>query len=129
MVRIFPLISRANYLEIYNEKIYDLLNNRAELKIKELPNGELNIGEGEYVRSEDEILKLVDRGNLHRKVAETNMNVQSSRSHAILQIVSYISRKPTLRSHNLIRFAQISIHIMVNFKLFSIRFYRTFSQL
>lgn len=86
------LISRMNYIEIYNEKVYDLLNKRAELKIKELPSGELIFGDsshgGKPVSSEDDILKEVDTGNSHRKVAETNMNVQSSRSHAILQIVS-----------------------------------------
>lgn len=43
---------------------------------------------GQHVRCEDDIMKLVEAGNNHRKVAETNMNVQSSRSHAILQIVS-----------------------------------------
>lgn len=77
-----------NYLEIYNEKVYDLLNDRSELKIKELPGGDVNVGDGQLVRSEDEIINLVDNGNVFRKVAETNMNVQSSRSHAILQIVS-----------------------------------------
>lgn len=41
-----------------------------------------------FLNSDDDILKLVEAGNNHRKVAETNMNVQSSRSHAILQIVS-----------------------------------------
>lgn len=85
------LYFRINYIEIYNEKVYDLLNKRSELKIKELPSGDVVFGDGEggqLVRSEDEILKAVDAGNTHRKVAETNMNVQSSRSHAILQIVS-----------------------------------------
>lgn len=80
---------RVNYLEIYNEKIYDLLNDRKELKIQENPHGELIIRcNGQKVQHEDDILKLVDAGNNHRKVAETHMNVQSSRSHAILQLVS-----------------------------------------
>lgn len=80
---------RVNYLEIYNEKVYDLLNDRKEIKIQEFPNGELKFGcNGQKVQHEDDILKLVDAGNNHRKVAETNMNVQSSRSHAILQVVS-----------------------------------------
>lgn len=86
------MIFRIFYIEIYNEKVYDLLNKRVELKIKELPSGELVFGDcnqgGKLVMSEDDILKEVDFGNSHRKVAETNMNVQSSRSHAILQIVS-----------------------------------------
>lgn len=69
--------------------MYDLLNDRKEIKIQELPHGELKFGcTGQKVKCEDDILKLVEAGNNHRKVAETNMNVQSSRSHAILQIVS-----------------------------------------
>lgn len=85
----FSLNFRVNYLEIYNEKVYDLLNDRKEIKIQEFPNGELKFGcTGRKVQHEDDILLLVDAGNNYRKVAETNMNVQSSRSHAILQVVS-----------------------------------------
>lgn len=84
------MISRATYIEIYNEKIYDLLNNRNEVKIQEIANGELHIERKEIiVTSEEGIMKLLDGGNNLRKVAETNMNVQSSRSHAIFSIVSY----------------------------------------
>lgn len=83
------LFYRVNYLEIYNEKVYDLLNNREELKIKESANGEISLScTGSIAKSDDDILRFVDNGNNHRKVAETKMNVQSSRSHAILQIVS-----------------------------------------
>lgn len=56
-----------------------------------MPNGDLNLGEGELVQTEDKILQMVDAGNSFRRVAETKMNVESSRSHAILQIVSWIS--------------------------------------
>lgn len=65
-----------------------MLKKRSEIKIKEMPNGDLNLGEGELVQTEDKILQMVDAGNSFRKVAETKMNVESSRSHAILQIVS-----------------------------------------
>lgn len=79
---------RVNYLEIYNEKVYNLLNGRKEFKLNELPNGELNIEDGQPVRDKEEIIQIIENGNAHRKVAETKMNVQSSRSHAVLQIVS-----------------------------------------
>lgn len=79
---------RANYFEIYNEKVLDLLNGRKELKLIELPNGELNIEEGKEVKNKEEIIQIIEHGNALRKTAETKMNVQSSRSHAILQIVS-----------------------------------------
>lgn len=84
----FSLIHRVNYLEIYNEKVYNLLGGRKELKLNELPNGELNIEDGQEVKSKDEIIQIIDNGNVQRKCAETKMNVQSSRSHAVLQIVS-----------------------------------------
>lgn len=40
------------------------------------------------VNSEQHIMELVQLGNKERKVGETNMNVQSSRSHTIFSIVS-----------------------------------------
>lgn len=66
-----------------------MLSKRNELKIQESGPGELNIGCAErVVTSEKEIMDLVTEGNHLRKVAETNMNVQSSRSHTIFSIVS-----------------------------------------
>lgn len=64
------------------------MNGRKELKLIELPNGELNIEEGKEIKAKEEIIRIIDDGNAHRKTAETKMNVQSSRSHAVLQIVS-----------------------------------------
>lgn len=64
------------------------MNGRKELKLNEMPNGDLNIGEGNLIRDKEEIIQIIEDGNSHRKVAETKMNVQSSRSHAVLQIVS-----------------------------------------
>lgn len=81
--------NRVTYIEIYNEKVYDLLSKRNELKIQETGPGELKIGcEEHIVTSEKEIMDLVNDGNNLRKVAETAMNVQSSRSHTIFSIVS-----------------------------------------
>lgn len=84
----FFFLHRVNYLEIYNEKVYNLLNDRKEFKLNELPNGELNIEDGQLVSDKEGIIKIIEDGNAQRKVAETKMNVQSSRSHAVLQIVS-----------------------------------------
>lgn len=63
------------------------MNGRKELKLIELPSGELNIEEGKEIQNKDEIIQIIDNGNALRKTAETKMNVQSSRSHAVLQIV------------------------------------------
>ncbi|EEQ34662.1 kinesin family protein [Microsporum canis CBS 113480] len=80
----------VSYLEIYNERVRDLLNpaNKGNLKVREHPST------GPYV--EDlaklvvqrfpEIEHLMDEGNKARTVAATNMNETSSRSHAVFTL-------------------------------------------
>ncbi|KAM0340097.1 hypothetical protein ACHAPU_010670 [Fusarium lateritium] len=81
----------VSYLEIYNERVRDLLNpsTKGNLKVREHPST------GPYV--EDlaklavnefhEIEHLMDEGNKARTVAATNMNQTSSRSHAVFTIM------------------------------------------
>ncbi|KAI7880809.1 uncharacterized protein EV154DRAFT_428788 [Mucor mucedo] len=80
----------VSYIEIYNEKVHDLLNpkNKGNLKVREHPSL------GPYVedlsrlvvRSFDDINHLMDEGNKARTVASTNMNETSSRSHAVFTL-------------------------------------------
>ena len=80
----------ASYLEIYNERVRDLLNpaNKGNLRVREHPST------GPYVedlaklavRSFPEIENLMDEGNKARTVAATNMNETSSRSHAVFTL-------------------------------------------
>lgn len=80
----------VSYIEIYNEKVHDLLNpkNKGNLKVREHPSL------GPYVedlsrlvvRSFDDINHLMDEGNKARTVAATNMNETSSRSHAVFTL-------------------------------------------
>jgi len=81
---------RVGYIEIYNEKIYDLLNKKnQDLKIHESGNGIVNVNCEEcIITSEVDLLRLLCLGNKERTVGETNMNERSSRSHAIFKIVS-----------------------------------------
>jgi len=76
-------------IEIYNEKIKDLLDpSKDNLSVREerirgvfIENlTEISIGTAE------DIYKLMRRGNNNRAVGVTNMNAQSSRSHSILTI-------------------------------------------
>jgi hypothetical protein len=75
----------ASYLEIYNEKLHDLLvgnkNKGKSLEVK--ANGTKGVfveGLSEpVVGSAKEVMKWMDMGNSVRKVASTNMNDQSSR--------------------------------------------------
>uniref|UniRef100_A0A6P4ELU2 Centromere-associated protein E isoform X2 n=1 Tax=Drosophila rhopaloa TaxID=1041015 RepID=A0A6P4ELU2_DRORH len=80
---------RVGYIEIYNEKIYDLLNKKnQDLKIHESGNGIVNVNCEEcIITSEDDLLRLLCMGNKERTVGETNMNERSSRSHAIFRII------------------------------------------
>ncbi|KAG0189862.1 kinesin-like protein Klp8 [Apophysomyces sp. BC1034] len=80
----------VSYIEIYNEKVRDLLNprNKGNLKVREHPSL------GPYVEdlsrlavsSFGDIDHLMDEGNKARTVAATNMNETSSRSHAVFTI-------------------------------------------
>lgn len=65
------------------------MDKRNELKIQETGTGETTVKSVEkIVNSEQSIVELLSQGNKERKVAETKMNVQSSRSHTIFSIVS-----------------------------------------
>ncbi|CAF1478921.1 unnamed protein product, partial [Adineta steineri] len=81
----------VSYFEIYNEKVRDLLNpnnNHHALKVRE------NKILGPYVdglsqlvvTSYQEIETLLIEGNNYRTVASTNMNNESSRSHAVFTL-------------------------------------------
>ncbi|XP_016942125.3 uncharacterized protein cana isoform X2 [Drosophila suzukii] len=80
---------RVGFIEIYNEKIYDLLNKKnQDLKIHEAGNGVVNVNCEEYIiTNEDDILRHLCNGNKERTVVETNTNERSSRSHAISRII------------------------------------------
>ncbi|KAM4065497.1 kinesin motor domain-containing protein [Hirsutella rhossiliensis] len=81
----------VSYLEIYNERVRDLLNpaTKGNLKVREHPST------GPYVEdlaklvvgTFQEIENLMDEGNKARTVAATNMNETSSRSHAVFTLM------------------------------------------
>ncbi|OZJ06440.1 hypothetical protein BZG36_00598 [Bifiguratus adelaidae] len=85
----------VTYIEIYNEKVRDLLNpkNKGNLKVREHPSL------GPYVEdlsrlvvnNFSDINHLMDEGNKARTVAATNMNETSSRSHAVFTV--YLTQK------------------------------------
>ena len=80
----------VSYLEIYNEKVKDLLKKGSthNLKVREHPTTGPYVQDlskhlvGEY----RDILRLMEQGNDLRTTASTNMNDTSSRSHAIFTI-------------------------------------------
>ncbi|XP_020614305.1 kinesin-like protein FLA10 [Orbicella faveolata] len=79
-----------SYLQIYQEKIYDLLNstNKVELSLREHPvKGVYVENLSEFVvRSPSEVLNLLTVGKKRLVFAETKMNRNSSRSHSVCQM-------------------------------------------
>ncbi|VBB27860.1 unnamed protein product [Acanthocheilonema viteae] len=81
----------VSYLEIYNEKVRDLLDPKKtnkNLKVREhkvlgpMVDGLSVLA----VSSFEQIASLMEEGNKSRTVAATNMNTESSRSHAVFNI-------------------------------------------
>ena len=103
----------VSYLEIYNERVRDLLNpsTKGNLKVREHPST------GPYVedlaklvvRNFQEIENLMDEGNKARTVAATNMNETSSRSHAVFTLTLTQKRHDVETSMDTEKVAKISL--------------------
>src|ERR1700743_158568 len=91
---------RVSYLEIYNEKIHDLLSGpivgmngqpaqQEEIKLREDSKRGVYATplKEEIVQSPTQLLRVIARGDAARRVAGTQYNARSSRSHAVVQIV------------------------------------------
>uniref|UniRef100_A0A3P8UM49 Kinesin family member 16B n=1 Tax=Cynoglossus semilaevis TaxID=244447 RepID=A0A3P8UM49_CYNSE len=84
--------TEVSYLEIYNERVRDLLRRKStqtyNLRVREHPK------DGPYVedlskhlvQNYSDVEELMEAGNLNRTTASTGMNDVSSRSHAIFTI-------------------------------------------
>ncbi|XP_060530133.1 uncharacterized protein LOC132704272 [Cylas formicarius] len=84
----------VSYLEIYNEKVADLLSNDyqstkvANLKVREHPKrGPYVEGLSEHDVSNDiELLERLEAGTAKRRVGFTSTNPKSSRSHSVFSV-------------------------------------------
>ncbi|CAA2965605.1 kinesin KIN12A [Olea europaea subsp. europaea] len=81
---------RCSFLEIYNEKIGDLLDpTQRNLEIKDdARNGFYieNLTE-EYVTSYEDVIQILIKGLSSRKVGATSINSKSSRSHTVFTFI------------------------------------------
>ena len=75
-------------LELYNEAINDLLTeDNDKLEIKENLHGVFIKGLSSFeVTSPEQAMQFLREGDTRKKMAETKMNVQSSRSHTVFRI-------------------------------------------
>ncbi|KAG8132208.1 hypothetical protein E2320_010087 [Naja naja] len=87
----------AQFLELYNEEILDLFDStrdpenrhrKSNIKIHEDTSGGIYTTgvTSRLISSQDELIQCLKQGALSRTTASTQMNVQSSRSHAIFTI-------------------------------------------
>ncbi|KAL5572672.1 hypothetical protein UlMin_022269 [Ulmus minor] len=78
----------VSFFEIYGGKLFDLLNDRRKLCMREDGKQQVCIvGLQEYkVTNVETIKELIERGNMTRSTGITGANEESSRSHAILQL-------------------------------------------
>ncbi|BGP05895.1 hypothetical protein JCM10049v2_001714 [Rhodotorula toruloides] len=84
--------AKVSYLEIYNEELIDLLagnrDERPTVQIREDKQGNIFWSGLREVKvsSAHEVMDLLAAGSALRQTGETQMNAQSSRSHAILSL-------------------------------------------
>lgn len=86
---------RLSYIEVYNERVKDLLNPNAagDLVIHESKQRGVYVSSKEViVTSEEEVLQIMHEGESRRHYGRTEMNDLSSRSHTILRLL--IESKP-----------------------------------
>lgn len=72
------------YFEIYCEKVYDLLNNGSEGRVRD--GGRIDKLTDHVVTSSEAVAGLLRKGNGMRTTATTLKNERSSRSHAVVQV-------------------------------------------
>ncbi|KAL3503582.1 hypothetical protein ACH5RR_038031 [Cinchona calisaya] len=88
--RQFNYQCRCSFLEIYNEKIGDLLDpNKRNLEIRDDPKHGFyvdNLTE-EYVTNYEDVTQILIKGLSSRKVGATSTNSKSSRSHIVFTCI------------------------------------------
>lgn len=106
---------RISYLELYNEELCDLLSSSdvTQIRIFEDPNKKGSIivqGLEEIpVHSTSDVYKLLAKGQEKRKMASTQMNAQSSRSHTVFSILVHIKEKEGIEGEELLKIGKLNL--------------------
>lgn len=87
----------ASFYEVYGTKLYDLLNERLELKLlqDEYKNVHVVGLTHKEIQSSDDVTSLMLRGQMLRAIGTTHANDRSSRSHAVLEIRLHLTDQDT----------------------------------
>jgi len=80
------LTVRLSFVEIYRDKIKDLFDpSQTNLKIRETRKAcYIEAATEHCVGSPEDLLGLIEQGNVNRSTGRTNMNAHSSRSHSVI---------------------------------------------
>jgi len=78
----------CSYVEIYMEEITCLLNLKDKLKIKEYPDGNVEVEGKEKIvcKTPEDIFKVIATGTKNKTTGGTKQNARSSRSHTLLVV-------------------------------------------
>ncbi|XP_078527876.1 kinesin-like protein KIF2C isoform X2 [Lissotriton helveticus] len=85
----FDIDVYVTFFEIYNGKVFDLLNQKAKLRVLEDGKQQVQVVglQEKLVTCADDVLKMIDAGSACRTSGQTFANTSSSRSHACFQII------------------------------------------
>lgn len=108
----FEFSIQVSYVEIYLEKIRDLLNPVNEnLEIRQTRYKELWIEDvtETYVSSFEDAMRVMRKGEINRTVASTAMNAHSSRSHSVLIVnLNQTGIKTQVKTHSRMIFVDLA---------------------
>ena len=81
-------IVQCSYIEVYNDRLNDLLGGKQNCPLREMPNKGITVDGLSYelVTTSAEVMRALYRGTDKRVIAAMAMNPRSSRGHAIFTI-------------------------------------------
>ncbi|XP_053682678.1 kinesin-like protein Klp10A [Sabethes cyaneus] len=102
------LVVSASFFEIYSGKVFDLLSDKQKLRVLEDGKQQVQVvGLTEkVVDSVEEVLGIINHGNSTRTSGQTSANANSSRSHAVFQLV--VRPKGSMKIHGKFSFIDLA---------------------
>merc|ERR1712131_46219 len=85
----------VSFFEIYSNKVYDLLNKKSRLNVLEDKSGNIRIVNlsNAPVNSVDDVIDVLAEGSKCRTSGQTSASSNSSRSHAVFQLILMKGKK------------------------------------